>query len=90
MKKIVKALGIAAIALALFANLNTNSESTEVSDVLAFNIANAAVETGSVKCRQTDVKTDYCVSGGFKFYCANTTATDNCTGKPDDAIVAMY
>lgn len=85
MKKIARLLGVAVIAFALFTNLNTNE--TSEADVLAFNIANA-VETGSVKCRQTDVSTDYCVSGGFKYYCANTTATDNCTGKPKEVIVA--
>ncbi len=92
MKKVAKILGIAAIAFALFMNVNleqNEKENTDMASVIALNTANATA-AAAVKCRQTDVKTDYCWSdGAAKYYCANTTAKDNCTGKPKEVIIAQ-
>lgn len=89
MKKLARILGVLVIALALFTNLNTNSDKTEA-DILAFNIADAMMFAPEVKCRDSDLDTDYCVSGGFKFGCVNSTAKDDCDGTSGGGGVSVY
>ena len=92
MKKLLGFIAVVAIAFTLTMTVDTtNTQGDDLSNAIAFNIAEAKVAAETGGCRYTGIYEDRCIKSGYQVAnCVNNASATNCSWTPPgDDIVAV-